>query len=102
PRRTPTTSPLVPSTTLLRSTAGSNTTYTANVGALGGFSSPVSVTVSGLPAGATATATPSSVTGSGSTSVSVTTSTTTVAGTYPLTLTGTPANGSSPPAPFAL
>ena len=70
-------------------TAGSNTTYTATIGALNGFGGTVSLTVSGLPTGATASYNPASVTGSGSSTLTVTTTNTTPAGTNTLTLTGT-------------
>jgi uncharacterized membrane protein len=70
-------------------TAGGSTSYTANVTASGGFTGVVSLSASGLPAGASASFTPASVTGSGSSTVSVTTTTATAAGTYPITITGT-------------
>lgn len=70
-------------------TVGGNTSYTATVTALNGFSGAVSLSVSGLPTGATGTFTPASVTGAGTSSLSVTTASTTPAGTYTLTLKGT-------------
>jgi len=68
--------------------AGNNTTYTASISALNGFSSSVSFTVSGLPAGATGTFNPTSVTGAGSSTLTVATTTGTAPGTYTLTVTG--------------
>ncbi len=69
--------------------AGSSTSYTATVGALNGFNGSVSLTVSGLPTGATGGFTPASVSGSGNSTLSVSTTASTAAGTYPLTVTGT-------------
>src|ERR1051325_10381564 len=57
----------------------------------GPFNSTISLSVSGLPAGATANFSPSSIVapGSGSSVLTVTTSTTTPVGTYSLVVTGT-------------
>jgi hypothetical protein len=68
---------------------GNSTSYTATIGALNGFSSAVSLSVTGLPTGATGTFSPTSVTGSGSSTLNVTTKSTTTAGTYTLTIKGT-------------
>ena len=68
---------------------GSPSTYTATVGALNGFAGAVTLSVTGLPTGATGTFNPASVTGSGSSTLNITTSSTTPAGSYTLTLTGT-------------
>jgi hypothetical protein len=71
-------------------TAGNGTSYTATVTPSGGFSGNVSLSVSGLPSGATATFNPTAIGGgSGTSTMSVTTSTTTPAGSYTLTITGT-------------
>ena len=70
-------------------TVGGGTSYTATVTALNGFSGSVSLSASGLPAGASATFNPTSVTGSGSSTVSISTLSTTPAGSYPVTITGT-------------
>jgi len=70
-------------------TAGSGTSYTATVSALNGFGGSVSLSVSGLPAGATGGFTPASVTGSGTSTLSISSSNTTPPGSYPLTITGT-------------
>ena len=69
-------------------TAGSTASYTENVTRTGGFGGAVTLSISGLPAGAAGTFTPNPNTGASS-ALSVTTSTTTPAGTYPLTITGT-------------
>jgi hypothetical protein len=68
---------------------GSGTSYTATVTAGTGFSGTVSLSVNGLPAGATASFSPASVTNSGSSTLSVSTSTSTPTGSYPLTITAT-------------
>ena len=66
---------------------GASASYTVTVTPSGGFSGPVSFSVSSLPPGASASFSPATVTGSGSTTM--TTSSTTPAGTYALTITGT-------------
>ena len=68
--------------------AGTSASYTVSVAASGGFSSTVSLSVSGLPTGATAAFTPQSLTGSGNSGLSISTSSSTPAGTYTLTITG--------------
>ncbi len=68
---------------------GASTTYTVNLGSVGGFSDAVALSAAGLPAGATASFNPSSVTAPGSSTLSVTTNTTTPEGTSPVTITGT-------------
>jgi len=67
---------------------GASTSYTVNVNRTGGFTGAVTLSVSGLPAGAAGTFNPNPATGASS-ALSVTTSTTTPAGSYPLTVTGT-------------
>ncbi|QEE30737.1 DUF1349 domain-containing protein [Terriglobus albidus] len=69
-------------------TQGNGTTYTTTIGALNGFADTVSLSVSGLPTGATGSFSPTSVTGSGSSTLTVSTTTATPAGTYTLTITG--------------
>jgi PKD repeat protein len=66
---------------------GSSTSYTVSVTARGGFSSPVSLSVSGLPGGASASFSPSSLS-SGTSTLKVRTTRTTSRGTYSLTITG--------------
>lgn len=70
-------------------TAGNGTSYTANIGVINGFNDGVSLSVSGLPAGASGSFNPASVAGAGSSTLSVTTSNSTSAGSYTLTITGT-------------
>ncbi len=70
---------------------GGNASYTVNVGAAAG--STTTLSVSGLPAGATASFAPSSVSGSASSTLTVTAATTTPLGSSTLTITAT--NGSS-------
>jgi PQQ enzyme repeat len=70
--------------------AGNTTTYTTSIAAVGGFSGAVTLSVSGLPAGAVGTFSPATVTGSGSSTLTVTTASgTTPAGSSTLTITGT-------------
>ena len=66
---------------------GNSTTYTASVAAQGNFAGTVSLSVSGLPTGATASFSPATISGSGSSTLTVVTSTSTPLGTYPLTIT---------------
>ena len=66
---------------------GSNTTSTATVTAQGSFVGTVSLSVSGLPTGATASFSSTTITGSGTSTLTIATTSSTPAGTYPLTLT---------------
>jgi hypothetical protein len=75
--------------------AGSNTSYALTVTPATGFTGLVSFSVSGLPTGASASFNPATVTTSGSTTMTVTTTGSTIAGTYPLTITGTSGSASS-------
>ncbi|HEY5435965.1 MAG TPA: putative Ig domain-containing protein [Candidatus Limnocylindrales bacterium] len=68
-------------------TQGSGTSYMVTVTPSGGFTGSVSLSVSGLPSGATPTFSPNPTTGSSTFSVATTSGTPT--GTYPLTITGT-------------
>jgi polygalacturonase len=70
-------------------TQGNGTSYTTTVGAIGGFTGTVSLSVSGLPTGATGSFNPTSVATSGNSTLTVSTVSTTPAGTYTLTITGT-------------
>jgi hypothetical protein len=74
-------------------TAGSNASYALTLAAQGAFSSPVTLSCSGLPTGATCGFAPSPVTPGSSTADTLTISTTgsTPAGTSTVTITGTPA-----------
>ena len=69
---------------------GNATTYTTTIGALAGFNGVVTLSASGLPAGATWSFAPATVTGSGSATLTVTTTSgTTPVGSSTLTITGT-------------
>ena len=69
---------------------GGTTNYTVTVGSLAGFSEGVTLSVSGLPAGANGSFIQNPVPGGSGTSVlTVTTSSTTPVGSYTLTITGT-------------
>jgi hypothetical protein len=68
---------------------GKGTTYTATVTAGTGFSGTVSLSVSGLPAGAAGSFSPASISTSGSSTLSVSTISSTAPGSYPLTITAT-------------
>ncbi len=69
-------------------TAGAGATYMVSVASLNGFAGTVTLSATGLPAGATATFNPTSVTGSGSSTLTISTSTSIAAGTYPITISG--------------
>lgn len=68
---------------------GRATTYTIAASALNGFTGSVSLSVSGLPAGATASFTPNPVAAGGSSTLSVATASSSAKGTYTLTVRGT-------------
>jgi hypothetical protein len=69
---------------------GNGTSYTVNLGSVGGFSNDVTLSVSGLPTGAGGSFTVNPVHGSGSSTLNVTTNaSTTPAGSYTVTITGT-------------
>jgi hypothetical protein len=70
-------------------TAGGSTTYTATVGALSGFTGTVTLSVSGLPTGASGSFSPATISTSGSSTLTITTTSGTAAGTYTVTITGT-------------
>ncbi len=75
-------------------TAGGSAGYAVTVSALNGFTGDVSLSVSGLPAGASASFSPATVSGgAGASQLTVTTSAAIAAGTYPLTISGS--SGSS-------
>lgn len=67
---------------------GDNATYTATVTGQGNFSGTVSLSISGLPAGATASFSAATITSGGNSTLTIVTSSSTPTGTYPLTLTG--------------
>ncbi|HVU35343.1 MAG TPA: MBG domain-containing protein [Opitutaceae bacterium] len=70
-------------------TIGNTTSYAVTVGSLNGFASPVSLSVSGLPAGATATFSPATVAGAGSATLTVATGASATLGTNALVVSGT-------------
>ncbi len=82
--------------------SGSNGSTTVATTVSGGFNSAVSLSVSGLPSGASATFTPTSIAapGSGSSTLKITAGTA-AAGTYNLTVTGT-GGGKTHTAPLTL
>lgn len=67
---------------------GASASYTVSLSAVSGYSSPVNLSVAGLPSGATGTFTPNPMTPGGTSGLSVTLGNTTAAGTYTLTITG--------------
>ncbi|MEP6604109.1 MAG: hypothetical protein ABJB69_09195 [Spartobacteria bacterium] len=71
---------------------GGTATYTVAITRTGGFSSPLTMSVTGLPDGATGVFSPNPATGS-STTLTVTAASSVVRGTYPFTVTAT---GGSP------
>jgi hypothetical protein len=68
---------------------GDSMTYSLSTVAQAGFVGTVSLTVSGLPPGATASLSPSSIVTPGSSTLTITSASTTPLGTYTLTITGT-------------
>jgi hypothetical protein len=68
-------------------TSGAGTSYTVSVTPAAGFAGSVSLSASGLPAGAAASFTPNPT--AGTSTMTVTTSATTPGGSYPVTITGT-------------
>jgi uncharacterized membrane protein len=76
--------------TALSVVQGTSSTSTISTSISGSFNSAISLSASGLPAGATASFSPSSIAapGSGSSTATITTSATTPAGTYTVTVTG--------------
>jgi hypothetical protein len=82
--------------------SGSNGSVTVSTTVSGGFNSAVSLSVSGLPSGASATFTPTSIAapGAGSSTLKITAGTA-AAGTYNLTVTGT-GGGKTHTAPLTL
>jgi len=66
---------------------GAGASYTVNIAAVNGFTSAVSLSVSGLPSGAAGVFSPNPASGATST-LSITTGSSTPTGTYPLTITG--------------
>jgi Glycosyl hydrolases family 39 len=75
-------------------TRGNAAAYTATVTDLNGYSATETMSVTGLPSGATATFSPSSIAGSGTSTMTVQTATSTPTGTYTLTVKATSSIGS--------
>ena len=76
-------------TTTATVAAGGTAAYSVSVAALNGFTGTVTLSVSGLPSGATASFNPASINSSGSSTLQVATTASTPTGTYSLTITGT-------------
>jgi len=70
-------------------TQGSSTPYAVTITPTNGFTGAVSLSVSGLPSGATASFNPTLVTTSGSSTLNVTTASSTPTGVFTLSVTGT-------------
>jgi len=73
--------------------AGSSATTTVNTATTAGSAQSVSLSASGLPAGASASFSPASVTSGGSSTLTISTTASVTNGTYPITVTGTGASG---------
>jgi hypothetical protein len=73
---------------------GASATATVSTAVTSGSAQPVTLSVTGAPAGVTASVSPGSVTAGGSATLSVSTTPAAVPGTYPLTVTGTGTTGS--------
>ena len=69
-------------------TAGEQATFTVSVTALHGFASAVSLSVAGLPSGASGTFSPAAVSGAGISELTVTTAIAMPTGSYALTVSG--------------
>ncbi len=67
---------------------GSSASFTATISALAGSTAPVTLSIGGLPSGASATFNPSSIAGSGSSTVTINTIGSTPIGTSTVTVTG--------------
>jgi subtilisin family serine protease len=73
--------------------AGSSVTTTVNTATTAGSAQSVSLSASGLPAGATPSFSPASVTSGGSSTLTISTTASVTNGTYPITVTGTGGSG---------
>jgi subtilisin family serine protease len=74
--------------------AGGSATTTVGTATTAGSAQSVSLSASGLPAGATASFSPASVTSGGSSTLTISTTASVAGGTYPITVTGTGSSGS--------
>jgi subtilisin-like proprotein convertase family protein len=70
-----------------------NATFTVNVGSIGGYNSPVTLSVSGVPAGATSSFSVNPVTPVGTSVLTINNTGAAAPGTYTLTITGNSAAG---------
>lgn len=70
-------------------TQGSSTVYTVSVESLYGFSDTVTLSLTGLPSGASPTFSPSQVTPTATSQLNISTTSSVAVGTYTLTITGT-------------
>ena len=70
-----------------------NATYTINVGQIGSYTDPVTLSLTGVPAGATATFGTNPVTPAGTTTLTISNTGAAAAGAYNLTLTGNSTSG---------
>ena len=70
-------------------TAGNAATTTVSTATTAGSAQSVTLSASGVPAGATASFSPATVTSGGSSTLTISTSASTTSGTYPVTVTGT-------------
>ncbi|MEV7095296.1 glycosyl hydrolase family 18 protein [Amycolatopsis sp. NPDC051045] len=73
---------------------GGSASATVSTAVTAGSAQPVTLSVTGAPAGVTASVSPGSVTAGGSATLSVSTTAAAVPGSYPLTVTGAAASGS--------
>ena len=76
-------------------TEGSTGTYPVTETVTGGFYSAVTLTASGLPTGVTAAFSPTSITGAGTATLTFTAASSATAGSYTITVKGTPASGTA-------
>ncbi|MEZ4738270.1 MAG: hypothetical protein R2818_02690 [Flavobacteriales bacterium] len=70
-----------------------NTSYAVQVGSLAGYSSPVTLSLSGLPAGLNAAFSPNPVTPGGNSTLTISNTASGALGTYPMTLNASSASG---------
>jgi cardiolipin synthase len=77
------------------STTTTTATSTVSETITNGFSSPVTLTASGMPSGVTAAFSPTSITGAGTSTLTFTVPANQVASTSTITVTGTPASGTA-------
>jgi subtilisin-like proprotein convertase family protein len=84
---------LVAVTTTQAVCAPANAVYTINVQSLGGFTNPVTMSATGVPAGGTATFSPNPVTPGNNTTMTISGTGGIAAGTYTITVTGNSTTG---------